>query len=57
MLRSMQSESIYELNVHIILVLKPECVEICGQMVGICGQIKYFFYENMSVGPSDGCIY
>lgn len=33
MLRSVQSESIYELNVHIILVLKPECVEMVGILV------------------------
>lgn len=42
MLRSVQSESIYELNVHIILVLKPECVE----MVGICGRIKYVLMKT-----------
>lgn len=33
MLRSVQSESIFELNVHIILVLKPECVEMVGILV------------------------
>lgn len=46
MLRSVQSKSIYELNVHIILVLKPECVEI----IGICGRIKYFLMKTCLLG-------